>query len=139
MKVVINKSYGEFRLSLALLDRAIKENKTSLFKTYKYGDTQFTHDWSNFVKHSLTKTYRGYKTDSYESCLYDEKSKVLYKHNYEIIRHDPNLVELVETMGKDASGMFSNVAVIEIPDGIEYEVEEYDGKEWIAEKHRTWE
>jgi hypothetical protein len=28
--------------------------------------------------------------------------------------------------------------VIEIPDDVEWEVEEYDGLEWVAEKHRTW-
>jgi len=28
--------------------------------------------------------------------------------------------------------------IIEIPDGVEWQIEEYDGDEWIAEKHRTW-
>jgi hypothetical protein len=28
--------------------------------------------------------------------------------------------------------------VVEIPDGVEWEIAEYDGLEWVAEKHRTW-
>jgi hypothetical protein len=28
--------------------------------------------------------------------------------------------------------------VVEIPDGTDYEISEYDGNEHIAEKHRTW-
>jgi hypothetical protein len=28
--------------------------------------------------------------------------------------------------------------VVEIPDGIEWSIQEYDGLEWVAEKHRTW-
>jgi hypothetical protein len=25
-----------------------------------------------------------------------------------------------------------------VPDGVEWTVEEYDGREWVAEVHRTW-
>ena len=32
----------------------------------------------------------------------------------------------------------SELEIIEIPDDIEFTIEEYDGAEWIAEKHRTW-
>jgi len=28
--------------------------------------------------------------------------------------------------------------VVEIPDDIEFVIEEYDGIEWVAEKHRVW-
>jgi hypothetical protein len=61
-------------------------------------------------------------------------------HEYE--RHDPLLVACVETLGgghrENASGEYANLVVVEIPDGVEYEVGEYDGMEHIAEKHRTW-
>lgn len=26
----------------------------------------------------------------------------------------------------------------DIPDDVEWEIEEYDGLEWVSEKHRTW-
>ena len=53
-------------------------------------------------------------------------------------RDDPVLVAVVEEMGKEANGFCAELKVIEIPDDVEWEVEEYDGLEWIAEKHRTW-
>ena len=28
--------------------------------------------------------------------------------------------------------------IVEIPDGVQWEITEYDGKECIKEKHRSW-
>lgn len=55
-------------------------------------------------------------------------------------RHRGNelLVRCVEALGAEANGMCAKLKVVEIPDGIEWEVEEYDGYERIAEKHRSW-
>jgi hypothetical protein len=53
-------------------------------------------------------------------------------------RADPKLVECVETLGDEASGDFADLKVVEIPDGVEWTIEEYDGTEWVAEAHRTW-
>lgn len=53
-------------------------------------------------------------------------------------RANPLLVELVEVLGKEASGRCASLRVIEISDDVEWEVEEYDGFERIAEKHRSW-
>lgn len=53
-------------------------------------------------------------------------------------RNDPDLVAVVEELGEAANGRFSKLRVVEIPDGVEWQIEEYDGLEWIAEKHRTW-
>ena len=56
----------------------------------------------------------------------------------DIPRNDKDLVEVVESLGNLANGSYSSLRVVEIPDGVEWQVEEYDGSEWIAEKHRTW-
>ena len=53
-------------------------------------------------------------------------------------RNDPLLVQVVEELGEAANGSFADLKVVEIPDGVEWTVEEYDGLEWIAEVHRTW-
>ena len=57
---------------------------------------------------------------------------------YEILRNDSDLVNVVEIMGNAANGPYSNLKVVEIPDGIEWIIQEDKGEEWIAEKHRTW-
>jgi hypothetical protein len=38
-----------------------------------------------------------------------------------------------------ANGSFSRLKIVEIPDGVEWTIQEFDGNEWVAEKHRTWE
>jgi hypothetical protein len=56
----------------------------------------------------------------------------------DIPRDDPALVRVVETLGRAASDPLAQLQVVEIPDGVEWQIEEYDGVEWVAEKHRTW-
>lgn len=58
--------------------------------------------------------------------------------NGDIERNDPVLVEIVESMGSKANGGAAELKVVEIPDGVEWSVHEYDGNEWVAEAHRTW-
>ena len=57
---------------------------------------------------------------------------------YSIERDDPRLVSIVEELGIKAGGSYSDLKVVEIPDDITWHIEDYDGLEWVAEKHRTW-
>jgi hypothetical protein len=59
-------------------------------------------------------------------------------HCRNVSRHDPVLVQVVEELGYKANGRCAELDIIEIPYGLSYVVEEYDGKEWISETHRTW-
>ena len=61
-----------------------------------------------------------------------------YKFSGDEKRCDPKLVECVERLGEAASGSFAELKVIEIPDGVEFEICEYDGLEHVAECHRVW-
>ena len=54
-------------------------------------------------------------------------------------RTNPKLIEAIETLGTEiASGSMAKLKIVEVPDDVNWKIEEYDGKEWIAEKHRTW-
>jgi hypothetical protein len=57
---------------------------------------------------------------------------------YRGVRNDPTLIEAIETLGDKANGDYSELKVVEIPDGIEWEIDNYDGLETIEEKHRSW-
>jgi hypothetical protein len=57
---------------------------------------------------------------------------------HEMQRDDPVLVKIVEDLGAEANGDYAKLKVVEIPDDVDWAIDEYDGKEWVAEKHRTW-
>lgn len=95
MKIVINKCYGGFGLSDAVLGRYLE--------------------------------LKGYPTDSRSLCYADDDN-----------RNDPILVQVVEELGDKASAKYSRLKVVEIPDDVEWVIAEYDGNEWVAEKHSTW-
>jgi len=85
----------------------------------------------------LNKRFGGY-------CLSQEAYKKLglrwddYGFEYEADRTNPKLVQVVEELGKAANGRGANLKVVQIPDGIEYDLENYDGFETAHEKHRSW-
>ena len=53
-------------------------------------------------------------------------------------RTAPELIECVEKLGAKANGTFAKLAIVEVPDNIVCTIEEFDGVEWIAERHRIW-
>ena len=46
----------------------------------------------------------------------------------------PELVAAIEKHG----GRYGDLAIAHVPDGVKWFIGEYDGKEWVAEQHRTW-
>lgn len=53
-------------------------------------------------------------------------------------RYDPKLVKCVEELGDKASGAHAELKVVEIPDDVEWKIDEYDGNEEVHEVHRVW-
>lgn len=52
----------------------------------------------------------------------------------DLAREDAFLIDEAIKFGlKRASGVFSKLEVIEIPDGVKYNIGEYDGTEWIEQ------
>ena len=67
-----------------------------------------------------------------------EKAKELYeklsgeKFNYRTVsRTDSSLIKVVEELGEEANGDFSELEVVEIPDGAFYYINEFDGAEEV--------
>ena len=139
MQVVINVCFGGFSLSDAAED--LYASKAG-FKVYRYEQTKYKHRegedeytrvesgeggiFSHTYKKDFGEKFSGHpKDDSYWSSR-------------QIDRTDPKLIEVIKELGDSANGGFASLRVVEIPDGIEYEISEYDGSEHIAEVHRTW-
>ena len=60
-------------------------------------------------------------------------------HSLYIPRDDEHLIAVVELMGGAANGRYAKLKIVDIPDDVNWCIEEYDGQEWVAERHRTWE
>ena len=124
MKVVINKCFGGFSISLeAARFMAERGNKVAKAEVYEY-DAKAAGDIElNEIEEKSCLRWYGYGYagghDGYS-------------------RNDQDLVAAVQQLGKKASGRMANLEVVEIPDGVEWEIDEYDGLESVAEKHRTW-
>lgn len=56
----------------------------------------------------------------------------------DIERTDPILIQVVEELGENANGQCAELKVVKIPDGISWEISEYDGIERVVESHRSW-
>lgn len=113
VKIVINSDYGGFSLS----DQAV----------LAYGRKKGL----NLVKDENT---------SWNISIFykDSVAKENYFEDREIPRNDPALVEVVEVLGEAANGFAASLKIVEIPEDVEWCVEENDGREWVSEKHRTW-
>ena len=55
-----------------------------------------------------------------------------------IPRDDPALVSVVRQLGSKSWGEYAKLKIVKIPRDIDWYIDDYDGKEWVAEKHRTW-
>jgi hypothetical protein len=56
-----------------------------------------------------------------------------------IARNDPILIDVVAELKSNADSSFSQLKIVRVPANVDWLIEEYDGIEWVAEKHRTWE
>lgn len=61
------------------------------------------------------------------------------ENDYDIERDDPRLILAVKELGSLVNGSYADLSVVQIPAGVLWEICEYDGAEWVAEKHRRWE
>ena len=70
-----------------------------------------------------------------EDGTYEDDS---YFSEYNFERADPTLVEVVEELGAEANGFAAELEVVEIPGGIQWDIDDYDGIETVHEQHRSW-
>lgn len=142
MKVVINRCFGGFGLSPQAEDALIgKCSHIELIEPNEY----YGGPGSKYYEANKDRLEPDHWRKSYERDLRGEgvarfhEGKVISdNHCDEENRTCPALIEVVERMGEQANGWAAKLAVVEIPDDVQFEISEYDGSEHVAEAHRTW-
>ena len=137
MKLVINTRFGGFGLSEKAMRRYFELKGWPLY-VEKHGSLHSTY-WK------VPPEDQPIQPEPWETAPLEDRHRYNFEHKqksvYEgdIQRDDQELVRVVEELGSAANGPFAELTVVEIPDGVEWKIEEYDGNEHVAEKHRTWE
>lgn len=141
-KIVINSCYGGFGLSREAVMRYAELKGITLYPEMDHkfsaltGPTYYTKP-----KNDRNGVLAG---DAFHSATLEERklSNARYSENVltprDIKRDDAALVQVVEELGEKSSDECAKLSIVEIPDGVEWGIEEYDGYEHVAEIHRTW-
>lgn len=137
MKIVTNRCYGGFGLSVA--GKKLYAHKSG-FELFFYERDRESNEYHKVENPSdnmgLLFTFKKDQGGTITSKTMNSSSD--YWSPRDIERDDPILVQVVEELGTSASGPHSNLGITEIPDGTSWEIEEYDGNEHVAETHQTW-
>ena len=120
MKVAINRCFGGFGISNIAFEKLLERKGIAFDKVpAKYPIPGNDFDYYKAGSEHSDETY----LSEYE--FYDQ-------------RNDPDLIAVIEELGKDSWGWASELAILDIPDDVEWHISEYDGLEHVAENHRTW-
>jgi len=140
MKVVINSCYGGFGLSHEAVMRYCEIKGITVYPEQGKDFWKFWTYWTVKPEDRI-ESKEGeafYSMSMKDRAAYNKAHSEQTIYEREIDRDDPALVQAVEELGDKANGKHAELRVVEIPDGVDYVVEEYDGMEHIAEAHRTW-
>jgi hypothetical protein len=121
---------------------------TALLQKNRYKSEPKSKQSKEMPRRILINTkYGGFSLSQPAQDLYRELTKDIERHpiwfvDEDVRRDDPFLLQVMDTLGlKAASGSFSALGFVEIPDDVPedgWTIKDYDGIEWVAEKHRTW-
>lgn len=154
MKIVINNCFGGFGLSpLALKKFAARKGKECFFFRHSFKENTYTpislddltdHDvfWTAFSvpnpKDVLCDNTKWHEMSDEKRKESNAKYNSIYLNSRPDDRSDPDLIAVVEELGDTASGACAHLKIVEIPDDVKWEIDEYDGLETVREVHRSW-
>ena len=134
MKILINTCFGGYNLSYEAMLRYAELKGIAVYPESTLGGL-YTYwlvpeservNQDNWASMTMKQRKASYK-------LYEEQT--LCSSGF---RTDPTMIQVVEELGDKANGRCAELKIVEIPDGMNYTIEDYDGLEHVAEVHRTW-
>ncbi len=144
-RVVVNTAYGGFGLSY---EAVMLYARLAKVKLYGYTSRDPSGKLDLHRAYPVTPEQIKGLTGRMDRAMVHYSTKPIPKNGVikegthfspsDIKRDDVCLVEVVKQLGEAANGAFAKLAVVEVPSGVKWDVEEYDGREHIAEQHRCW-
>ena len=140
MKVAINRCFGGFSLSHEAVMRYFEIKGITVYPEQGKDYWKFWTYWTVKPEDRIESKEGDdfYKLPMEERAAYNKAHSEQTIYERDIERHDPALVQTVEELGDRANGAHAELTVVEIPDDVDYHINEYDGNEHVAERHRTW-
>lgn len=135
-KIVINRRFGGFGLSEQGIKAYAERKGLTLYP--EVGQFSLTNYWTVPPDQRPPEPKGKWSQFPEEYRAFNEAYNKFVLSDREIPRDDADLVAVVEQLGAAADGRFAGLHVVTVPDGVQWEIEEYDGMEHIAEVHRTW-
>ena len=152
-EIAINVQHGGFSLSPLGVKRLAELKGLPCFLFKSYGDEKYTNaispeeigdSWFSAFTVPNPLEVAGSDQENWHNMSLEEH-QASNKRWEEISleespkdRNCPLLIQVIKELGEKSWGSHAKLKIVEIPDGVEWEIDEYDGLEWVAEKHRTW-
>lgn len=141
MEIIVNRCYGGWNLSHAAYMR-IAELKGMTLYPYMMKSTMRNDKYEHVhvrTESSESDFFVQYSNrDLGETTAKFADTDLVWYRGTNEERTDPDIIKVVRELGEAASGRCSRLEIVEIPDGVNWEVDEYDGMETIHEVHRSW-
>lgn len=145
MKIAYNGCYGGFSLSPKAKELYLKKigKECYFYVQTEYSFKEGKDKYTRLTTEEATNYRRG-------ACIYVQTKDLGFEvgvlpnetHWYETFYDDRDnklLIETIEELGeKEASGSLAEIHIVDIPDDVDWEIDEYDGIETVREKSRSW-
>jgi len=140
-KIILNKDFGGFSASYKA-HKLYAKKKFNVDNIYVY-NFEVNHDAnlpyktcyrrSDSAKDSVFNCYTIKDLGEVVHDIFDSEYALNLDESH---REDPILIEIVEELGKEASGRYGCLEVVEIPDELvgNYMIDDYDGIETLHQK-----
>lgn len=157
MKIVINDQFGGFNISPRAIQRLAELKGRPCYFFQQHGPTDpylpvYPDNLDEMKSYYLTafdipnpnEVIPGLDPQRWYDISMDERQahNALYRQHQLDSRPDDradlDLIRVVEELGAAANGSHATLKIVEIPDGVDWQIDEYDGSESIHEKHRSW-
>ena len=139
-KVVYNACFGGFSLSDAAVRRYAEIKGLTVYCEKSRYDTMTYYTVPPEERCHEPTPEQWAKWSMERRQVFNEACKTETLYDRDIPRDDPALIQVVEELGRAASGKFANLQIAELPDDMlsKWHIHEYDGNEHVAEDHRVW-